>query len=151
MRVQDLMTDAVRTVSPTTSAEDAWQLMQQTGIHHLVVVADSRIAGIVSDRDLGGARGRSLRHAKSVADVMTSDVVTVLPETTVRKAANVMRGRAIGCLVVAVGDRVRGIVTVADLLELLGRGAERPVQATVRPTLNHRVPHVKRHRSAGSW
>lgn len=82
---------------------------------------------------------------------MTSDVVTVLPETPVRKAANVMRGRAIGCLVVAVGDRVHGIVTVADLLELLGRGLERPVAAAVRPTLNHRVPHTKRHRSTGSW
>lgn len=151
MRVQDFMTNGVRTVPPTMTAEDAWQLMRQAGIHHLVVVRDSHLAGIVSDRDLGGPLGRSLRKAKSVADVMTPDVVTVLPETPVRKAANVMRGRAIGCLVVTVGDRVRGIVTVADLLELLGRGIERPVATTVRPTLNHRVPHTKRHRSTGSW
>ena len=151
MRVQDFMTDAVRTVSPTMAAEDAWQLMQQAGIHHLVVLDGARLVGLVSDRDLGGARGGSLRKGKRVADVMTTDVVTVLPETPVRKVANVMRGRTIGCVVVAVGDRVRGIVTVADLLELLGRGAERPAPTAVRPTLNHRVPHTKRHRSTGSW
>lgn len=56
MRVQDFMTDAVRTVPPTMTAEDAWQLMQQAGIHHLVVIRDARLVGIVSDRDLGGAR-----------------------------------------------------------------------------------------------
>ena len=151
MRVQDIMTDGVRTVSPTMPAEDAWQLMQQADFHHLVVIDGSRLVGIVSERDLGGPRGRSLRRAKSVADVMTPDVVTVPPDTPVRKAANVMRGRAIGCLVVAVGDRVLGIVTVADLLELLGRGEVRPVPEAVRPTLNHRVPHTKRHRSTGSW
>ena len=151
MRVQDVMTDAVRTVSPTMAAEDAWQLMQQAGIHHLVVLDGTRLVGLVSDRDLGAARGGSIRRGKTVIDVMSTDVVTVLPETLVRKAANVMRGRAIGCLVVAVGDRIRGIVTVADLLELLGRGAEKGVSAAVRPTLNHRVPHTKRHRSTGSW
>jgi CBS domain-containing protein len=151
MRVQDVMTDSVRTIAPTTTAEDAWRLMRQTGIRHLVVARDSRLVGVVSDRDLGSQRGASLRKGKTVAEVMTSDVVTVLPETPVRKAANVMRGRSIGCLVVAVGDRVRGVVTVADLLELLGRGASRPVLATTRPTLNHRVPHKKQHGSGGSW
>lgn len=151
MRVQDFMTDAVRSVAPTVTAEDAWQLMQRADIHHLAVINDSRLVGIVSDRDLGGPRGRSIRKGKSVAEVMTPNVVTVPPDTTVRKAANVLRGRSIGCLVVTAGDRVRGIVTVADLLDLLGKGAERPMATAVRPTLNHRVPHTKRHRSTGSW
>jgi acetoin utilization protein AcuB len=151
MRARDVMTDAVRTISPAATAEDAWQLMQQAGIRHLVVTSGSRLVGLVSDRDLGSLRGGPLRKGKTVADVMTSDIVTVLPETPVRKAANVMRGRSIGCLVVAVGDRVMGVVTVADLLELLGRGASRPVLETARPTLNHRVPHRKQHGSGGSW
>lgn len=151
MRVQDIMTDAVRTAFPAMPAEDAWQLMRQAAIHHLVVIDDSRLVGVVSDRDLGGVGGRALRKTKRVADVMTPQVVTVPPDTTVRKAANLMRGRAIGCLVVAVRDRVRGIVTVSDLLTLLGRGAERPAPTAVRATLNHRVPHTKRHRSTGSW
>jgi CBS domain-containing protein len=151
MRIQEVMTTAVRTVAPGTTAADAWELMRQAGIRHLVVTQGGSLIGLVSDRDLGGSRGATMRAGKTVADLMTEDVVTVSPETPVRKAANVMRGRSIGCLVVATGSRISGIVTVADLLELLGRGAERPVATSRRPTLNHRVPHTKQHQSTGRW
>ena len=56
---------------------------------------------------------------------MTAPAVTVEPTTTVRQAANVMRGRSIGCLVVVESGRAIGIVTVSDLLELVGRGLDR--------------------------
>jgi CBS domain-containing protein len=148
MRIRDVMTPNVRTVAPATSADDAWRLMRQTGIHHLLVTRDMKLMGLVSDRDLGGAKGGCLRTGKTVLDLMSPDVVTVLPETPVAEAANVVRGRSLGCLVVAVADRVRGIVTLADLLELLGRGAARPISTPAAPTANHRVPSAKRHRSA---
>ena len=37
MRVQDVMSEGVKTVSPTTAAEDAWNMMRLNRIHHLVV------------------------------------------------------------------------------------------------------------------
>jgi CBS domain-containing protein len=83
---------------------------------------------------------------------MTDRVVTVNPDATVRRAANLMRGRSISCLVVAEGSRPMGIVTVADLLTLIGRGAERPAAETrPRRLLQHRAPHRKRHRATGAW
>jgi CBS domain-containing protein len=82
---------------------------------------------------------------------MTEAVVTVPPTTPVRKAANLMRGRSIGCLVVSVAGRAVGIITVADLLELIGRGIERPVATTTRWTLKHRAPHRPRARATGVW
>jgi CBS domain-containing protein len=82
---------------------------------------------------------------------MTRHVVTVEPSTTVKRAANLMRGRSIGCVVVANRGRVVGIVTVADLLELLGRGSTRPMAATKRWTLKHRTPHRKQVGATGVW
>jgi CBS domain-containing protein len=151
MRAQDLMSEAVQTVTPRTTAEEAFQKMQLGGIHHLVVTDGAGLVGLISDRDVGGRRGASMRKGRTVADLMTPHVVTATPTTTVRQAANLMRGRSIGCLVVTNGSRVAGIVTVADLLELIGRGVERPVAASRRYTLKHRTPHVKRHRAAGVW
>lgn len=151
MRVQDVMTPAVQTVSPLTAAEDAWNLMRLKRVHHLVVMEGSRVAGVLSDRDAGGRRGAPVRKDRTVADLMTDRVVTVTPTTPVRKAANLMRGRSIGCLVVTSGARVAGIVTTADLLELLGRGIDHPTAATTRWTLKHRAPHRKRHMAAGAW
>src|SRR5262245_42033894 len=151
MRVQDVMTDQVHTVSPSIAAEDAWNVMRMRRIHHLVVTQAGRIVGVLSDRDAGGGRGIRTREHHTVADLMTTRVVTIPPSTPVRKAANVMRGRSIGCLVVVEAGHIVGIVTVADLLELMGRGQDRPVATPPRRSLNHRVPHTKRHRAAGAW
>jgi CBS domain-containing protein len=62
-----------------------------------------------------------------------------------------MRGRSIGSLVVTEAGRAIGIITITDLLELLGRGLDRPVETTTRRPIGHRAPHRKRHRSSGSW
>jgi CBS domain-containing protein len=62
-----------------------------------------------------------------------------------------MRGRSIGCLVVVEAGRPIGIVTVADLLEVVGRGLDRGAAASARPTLNHRVPHKKVHAAVRAW
>ena len=92
-----------------------------------------------------------MRRNRTSGELMTGRVVTVPPTTTVRQAANLMRGRSIGCLVVTAGTRIVGIVTVSDLLELLGQGADRAVVSTKRWTLKHRAPHRKRHQAEGAW
>jgi CBS domain-containing protein len=77
--------------------------------------------------------------------------VTVGPAATIKKAANVMRGRSIGCLVVVDAGRAVGIVTVSDLLELVGRGMDRGASTTSRPLLNFRAPHRRVHRPQMAW
>jgi acetoin utilization protein AcuB len=151
MRVQEVMTQGVETVAPTTAAVDAWELMKRKGFHHLVVTAGPRVVGVLSDRDGGGRLGAAVRANRTVSELMTDRVVTVDPTTTVRRAANLMRGRSIGCLVVTNRGRVVGIVTVADLLELLGRGLERPTPTATRSALRYRTPHRRQRTSSGVW
>lgn len=124
MRLQDIMSTGVRTIRPGRSAEDAFQEMRRRGIHHLVVMDRGRVVGIISERDLGGRRGPALRGNRTVADVMTPHVVSAKPTTTLRQAANLLRGRGVGCLPVVDGVKLRGILTVSDVLELVGRGVE---------------------------
>lgn len=142
----ELMTKGVRTVKPTMPAEEAWAVMRRAGIHHLVVVRESQIVGILSDRDIGGRAGAAVRAGRTVADLMTTAVVTRAPTDTVRSAANVMRGRSIGCLPIVEGGRPVGMVTVSDLLNVLARGGDRRVSGE-RAVLNWKVPH-RRRRSA---
>ena len=151
MRVQDVMTEGVQTIAPTSSAEDAWELMRRNDFHHVVVTRGSRVVGLLSHRDAGGRQGTLVRRARTVAELMSRPVVTVEPTATVRKAANLMRGHSIGCVVVTQRGRVVGIVTVADLLGLLGRGVDRPAPSHRRPALRHRTPHRKRSGATGVW
>lgn len=151
MRVRDVMTRGVKAVSAATTADDAWSLMRTYGIHHLVVTEGREIAGVISDRDMGGPHGSAVRDTRLVSELMTEHPVTIEPDMPIRKAANLLRGRSFGCLVVTHQRRVVGIVTTADLLELIGRGAVHPVVETERRTISHRAPHRKRHQASGIW
>jgi acetoin utilization protein AcuB len=134
------MSTDIKTIAPTASIGEARSLMRTNGIHHLLVRERKELLGIVSDRDLGGRVGGrgGMADGQMVADVMTDDVVTAEPDTTIRQAANLLRGRHIGCLAVVDGDKPVGIVTTSDLLELIGRGVERPIERSTRWTLQGR-------------
>jgi CBS domain-containing protein len=151
MRVQDVMTERVQTISPTASAEDAWTLMRGRRIHHLVVTKGRQVVGILSDRDAGSRVGAAVRRTRTVSELMTAPAVTIAPTATIKKAANIMRGRSIGCLVVSDAGRTVGIVTVSDLLELVGRGMDRGAATTSRRLLNFRAPHRKTRRPEVAW
>ena len=144
MRVQDVMTRRVQTIDDRASAKLAYNSMKVNGIRHLVVKNGSELVGVLSQRDLGVAEESDFREKHVVSELMNAHVVTVGPDASVRQAANLMRGRTIGCLpVVEEGQRKRlvGIVTTSDLLELLGRGVDRPAPGK-RTNLSTRGPRV---------
>lgn len=126
MRVYEVMTKDVETVKPAVLASEAKTRMRQKHIHHLVVTQGSELRGVVSERDLGGPKLPKTLGRWTVEDVMTSPVVTVTTRTPVRRAAALMKGRSIGSLVVtSANGNVAGIVTVADLLDLIATKPER--------------------------
>jgi CBS domain-containing protein len=130
MRVYEVMSKDVETVKPGVHASEAKTRMRQKHIHHLVVMQGTELAGIVSERDLGGPRLPKSLGAHTVADFMTSPVVSVTTRTPVRRAAALMKGRSIGSLVVtSANGKLAGIVTVADLLDMV---AEKPQRVTNR-------------------
>jgi CBS domain-containing protein len=140
MRVSDIMSTPVHTIGANEPATAAWEAMRLHRIRHLVVAdKDGRVVGVISTSDLGGRQGELLRARRRVGDLMIEKVVAAQPETTVREAANLMRGHGVNCLpVFDARDRLKGIVTVVDLLELLGRGAERPTLPATRAILKDR-------------
>lgn len=141
MRIAEVMTQRVETVPVSDSAENALRLMRARRIRHLVVQLPEGTVGVVSIHDLDSlASDRSLC---TVADVMSAPAVTCGPRTSVREAANLLRGKAISCLPVLDDGRLVGIVTTTDLLELIGRGSERPVSKGKRWVMKGRGPRRK--------
>lgn len=137
MRLMEIMTTDVKTATPNEDAERAFQRMRNQRIHHLVVMDGRRVLGVVSERDLGGAKGKAVRDGRLVSELMTEQAVTASPTTTVRQAANLLRARTIGCLPVLEGGKLAGIVTLTDLLELLGRGTQLSPTASSRYQTAH--------------
>lgn len=125
MQLRDIMSTRVATVEPAEPASAAWSRMQGRGIRYLVVTKNSQLHGVLSERDLGGRSGSSVRKGRRVQDLMIPRVVTAEPETSLRQAADLMRKLLIGCLPVLENDQLVGIVTATDVLDELGRGSIR--------------------------
>ena len=141
MRLQEIMERNVVTLPSEASEDQALELMRRGRFHHVVVVHGGEVVGVVSARDLDDSANR-FRIERTLGDVMTP-AVTVAGRTTVREAANLMRGRTIGCLPVVEDGKLAGIVTVSDLLTLIGKGSERPVNQTKRWIMKGRGPRRK--------
>lgn len=135
MRLRDIMTIGIVTIDLREPATTARAEMRRHRIRHLVVVDGGRVAGIISERDLAGVNGVEARHDRPVQELMTVDVVSATPSTTVRQAANLMRGHTIGCLLIVQDEELIGLVTTTDLLDQIGRGAARPTVRTESPPL----------------
>ena len=140
MRISDIMSAPVHTIGAEQPATDAWETMRLHRTRHLVVTGDEGHAvGVISASDLGGQHGEQLRAGRRVRDLMTEKLVVAQPETTVREAANLMRGHVVNCLpVIDCHHHLKGIVTAIDLLELIGRGSERPTAVATRAVLKNR-------------
>ncbi|GAA5335935.1 MULTISPECIES: CBS and ACT domain-containing protein [Thermus] len=124
MLVKDVMRSPVVTVGPDATLEEAYRLLLERGIRHLPVVAEGRLLGIITDRDIRLATSHlnpkgPCPIGEKVAAVMTKKVVTAHPLDPVEEAARVMRERKIGSLPVLEDGALVGIVTGIDLLDAL--------------------------------
>jgi acetoin utilization protein AcuB len=120
MRINKIMSHAVVTVSAGASSTEAAALMKEYDIRHLPVVDQDRLVGLVTLSDVREALFPSMLTHIQVRDLMVSEPITIGPEALIEEAARIIYRRKIGCLpVVDEGDRLVGILTVADLLTAL--------------------------------
>ena len=127
--VADLMVKDVLTVEPSDTIGEAAEKMNAANVGAVVVLEDMvRIVGIVTERDLLRAVAARARAAEArVRQWMTSDPVTIEPETSIEDAAEIMFTRNFRHLPVVKDGRALGIVS----LRLLARWAfESSVQSS---------------------
>lgn len=127
MRLADIMTRAVRTAQRSDRLEDVRRELEQNNIHHVVVVERGAPVGVASARDL------SRREGGTIGEAMSADPVIATSKTSIKDAANLMRGHGIGCLPVVDDGKLVGIVTTSDLLELVGRSSWKGPAGQIKP------------------
>ena len=144
MKAQDVMTLAVFTVKPTTFVKDVARLFIERRISAVPVVDDQgKIVGIVSEGDLMHrfeisterrhpwwldlmVRDKTLdaeeyikAHAKRVADVMTRNVITAAPDTSLQEIAEILAKYTIKRVPIVRDGRLVGIVSRANLVQAI--------------------------------
>jgi CBS domain-containing protein/gamma-glutamyl:cysteine ligase YbdK (ATP-grasp superfamily) len=120
-RVGQFMTTDLFTVGPDEAIELVAHLMQWKRIRHVPVEDNEhRLLGLISQRSMIRLIAERFPQvgAQAIAarEVMTSDPVTVSPETSVQDAMALMRRHRVGSLPVVKDDRLVGIITEYDFL-----------------------------------
>jgi len=131
MKVKDLMSTNVISIPPKKTVEKALKTLRENNIHHLPIIKDDELVGIVTERDLlqvigywvgteeESERDRDTLEIK-VKKIMKKEVITCSPELSIKEAAELMLQHKIGSLVVLDDNKkVIGIITVTDMLKVI--------------------------------
>jgi CBS domain-containing protein len=109
----------VWSTSPEASVYDALLLLAEKNIGALMVLQDGELVGIVSERDY--ARKVVLHEKVSVKtpvrEIMTEEVISVGPQTTVKEAMALMTEKHIRHLPVIEGAKIVGMISIGDLVK----------------------------------
>ena len=127
MRVSEIMTSAAVTNQSADTLADAARRMwkQQTG--SLLVMDGEDLVGIVTERDvLKAVAGGGNLEETLVSEVMSKDLVTVGPGTSLREAAKVMADRWIRHLPVVDSGKLVGVISQRDLAGVLAGALNEP-------------------------
>lgn len=128
MKVRELMTAWPVTVAPSNSLGEAVEEMLRRRVRELPVVADGRLVGILTDRDVRVALGAHARHldlatlegpalADHVEDWMTVGATSIGTEEEAGVACRALVATRFGALpVVDAAGEVVGILSTSDLL-----------------------------------
>jgi CBS domain-containing protein len=115
--VREIMTGDPRSVSADDSVATAAEVMRELNVGSVPVVADGRIAGIITDRDitLRVIAENRIPSEPKVHEVATGDPLTVAPDTLAEVAAGLMASRQIRRLPVEEDGRLVGMLALGDL------------------------------------
>jgi CBS domain-containing protein len=131
--VRDILSrkgNLVHTVTTDATVLDAAREMNERHVGALVVTRGEKVVGIFTERDILNRVVAQQRDPAQTAvqDVMTAPIACCAPQTTRAECRAVMKNRRIRHLPVVDGERLCGIVSIGDILEVEGAEQAETIQ-----------------------
>lgn len=129
MNVRDLMTTPTVTIGMDRTLRDAQRIFNEHKFHHLIVIEQDKVVGVISDRDLlkhispfigikFSQRPQDIETLqRRIHQIMTRRLVAVSPDASAAEAARLLMRHRVSCLPVTdAAGGLAGIITSRDLI-----------------------------------
>lgn len=113
--------NTVFSISPFTSVYSALETMVEKNVSSLLVMENEKLIGIFTERDYARKvilKGKFSRETP-IGDIMSDNVITVTPDSTIDDCMQLMTGKFIRHLPVLENDKVVGLVSIGDLVKFI--------------------------------
>lgn len=121
LEVKDFMTSLVITTEVDTPVIEAAKLMAIDDVGSLIVTKSDVLAGMVTRREIIGARLFSEESYQSllIGDIMTTPVVTIGPDAELGQAIGLMNQTGKHRIPVIEGNDIIGMISATDIIRVL--------------------------------
>ena len=127
MKISEIMTQAAVTDSADDTLAEACDKMRHAQTSSILIMDGERMVGIVTERDVVKSVARGLDPKETrLKDVMTTDIFTIGPMTTLKEAANIMATKWIRHIPIVEGSKVVGMISQRDLTGVLAAALHEP-------------------------
>ncbi|HEY1008964.1 MAG: CBS domain-containing protein [Daejeonella sp.] len=113
--------NAIHSVSPTTSVLDALQVMMDKNISALLVMESDQLKGIFTERDYARKiilKGKSSKETL-IKEVMTANLETISLNSSIDQCMQIMTNKHIRHLPIVEDGMVGGMVSIGDLVKFV--------------------------------
>ena len=126
MKVADILQakgNIIYSVTGSTTVYEAIKVMGEKNIGALLVLEGGKLTGILSERDYARKvvlKGKASRET-SVSDIMTAEVITVMPSDTIETCMELMTQKHIRHLPIVESGHVLGMISLGDVVNAIIR------------------------------
>ncbi|MBA4451572.1 MAG: CBS domain-containing protein [Nitrosopumilaceae archaeon] len=123
--VKDVMISNIATLDSSSMIKDAAKLMDEKNIGCVIVTENNQPVGILTERDFVKRIASKEKPLTSpLKDVMSSPLISIDPDETVWEAAEEMKVNNIHKLPVIKENKITGIITTSDLVQICSVGSD---------------------------
>jgi len=123
--IANVMTKSVISVDAAITVNEAAKMMEDAKVGAVIVMENNLPVGIVTDRDFSvKVVSHAYQITAPVKQIMSSPLVSINSDETVRMAADLMHDRRIRKLPVIDDGKIVGIITATDIVNLLAVSVE---------------------------
>ena len=123
--ISDIMTKSVISVDVAMTINETAKMMEDAKVGAVIVMENNKPVGIVTDRDFAvKVAAHAYQISTPVKQIMTSPLISINSDETVRAAGDLMHDRKVRKLPVINNGKVVGIITATDIVNLLAVSVE---------------------------